>query len=84
MPDFYQPGPSVSPKRAIGHLRALYARTCLACGQREPHVRLTVDHIVPRSMGGTNSLDNLQLLCRTCNAAKGARIIDYRGAAATW
>jgi len=30
----------------------------------------TLDHIKPRSKGGTNDDDNLQLLCRRCNRAK--------------
>ena len=32
-----------------------------------------VDHILPRARGGQNTHDNLQLLCITCNAAKGAK-----------
>ena len=31
----------------------------------------TVDHIVPRLKGGTDHLDNLQLLCGACNSTKG-------------
>jgi 5-methylcytosine-specific restriction endonuclease McrA len=31
------------------------------------------DHIFPRSRGGQNTLDNLQLLCLTCNSQKGAK-----------
>jgi len=31
-----------------------------------------IDHIFPRARGGQNNLDNLQLLCITCNAQKGA------------
>lgn len=34
---------------------------------------VNVDHIVPRSMDGENSLDNLQLTHMPCNAAKGAQ-----------
>lgn len=34
---------------------------------------LTVDHIVPRYCGGTDDLDNLQILCRRDNSAKGIR-----------
>ena len=39
------------------------AGTCQACGQPGKHV----DHIVPRKLGGTDELSNLQLLCVQCN-----------------
>lgn len=56
--------------------RAVFARdghTCLACGTSD---RLTVDHILPVSKGGADDLDNLQTLCHSCNARKGARVED--------
>lgn len=34
--------------------------------------RLTIDHLVPRSLGGTNKLKNLGLSCATCNGRKGS------------
>ncbi|MGI9446309.1 MAG: HNH endonuclease [Pirellulales bacterium] len=34
---------------------------------------LHVDHITPRSKGGSNDLDNLQALCRACHLGKGNR-----------
>ena len=48
---------------------------CPACGKVGA---LTMDHIVPLSLGGSNAPDNLQPLCNRCNAKKGQRIIDYR------
>lgn len=35
---------------------------------------LTKDHIVPLKLGGDDSIENIQILCLRCNAAKGARI----------
>lgn len=34
----------------------------------------TVDHIVPLSLGGTDTLDNVQLTCKRCNSSKGKKI----------
>jgi len=31
---------------------------------------LTVDHVTPKSHGGSTTQDNIQLLCEPCNAAK--------------
>lgn len=50
-------------------------RRCLSCGSEK---RLTLDHIVPLSKGGTNRPDNLQTLCMPCNSKKGTKVIDYR------
>jgi hypothetical protein len=43
---------------------------CVVCGAES---RLTIDHIYPVSLGGTNDESNLQTLCRSCNSRKGAR-----------
>jgi 5-methylcytosine-specific restriction endonuclease McrA len=43
-------------------------KKCLVCGTLE---NLTVDHIIPRSKGGTNHIENLQTLCNDCNHKKG-------------
>ena len=38
-----------------------------------PFRNFTIDHIVPRARGGTDHMDNLQLLCNACNSLKGTR-----------
>ncbi|MDE0076494.1 MAG: HNH endonuclease [Caldilineaceae bacterium] len=38
---------------------------------------LEVDHIIARSVGGTDHLSNLQLLCGHCNRTKGHRGMEY-------
>jgi 5-methylcytosine-specific restriction endonuclease McrA len=63
--------------------------TCRACGIVEHAVKrqrggygyytqidgvyLSIDHIHPRSLGGSSEMNNLRVLCTRCNTAKGAR-----------
>jgi len=48
--------------------------TCRSCGRTpKDGVSLQVDHVVPRSKGGTDDPSNLQALCRKCNIGKSNR-----------
>lgn len=47
---------------------------CVMCGSPD---KLEVDHIEPRSLGGANTLDNLQTLCSDCHLAKTTRERNY-------
>lgn len=50
---------------------------CLAC--HDGYRRVERDHVVPITLGGSDSIDNLQPLCRSCNARKSNRSVeDYR------
>lgn len=53
--------------------------TCLCCGLKKGEgIQLQIDHIVPASLGGDHSLDNLQTLCSICNRHKKIDEIDFR------
>lgn len=56
-------------------LCAQYEYKCLCCRSA---AKLTIDHIVPLILGGVNTIDNLQPLCKPCNSRKGIKVIDYR------
>jgi len=42
---------------------------CRACGFKD-RLTLEIDHVKPRSLGGSDDLDNLQVLCSFCNNTK--------------
>jgi ATP adenylyltransferase len=53
---------------------------CELCGGHEDQVALHVDHIVPRSKGGPDDINNFQALCMTCNTNKlDTDDTDFRG-----
>ncbi len=55
--------------------RAVFARdrwVCQYCGSG--HGTLTVDHVIPRSKGGTSAWDNIVACCAPCNRRKGDRL----------
>lgn len=44
---------------------------CAICGSQEA---LEFDHIIPFSLGGSNTYRNVQLLCQDCNRTKSAHV----------
>ncbi|MFC9768982.1 HNH endonuclease [Rhodococcus jostii] len=58
------------PKQVRGEVYARDGHMCVACGSTDD---LSLDHIIPWSHGGPDSVDNFQTLCRPCNSKKGAR-----------
>jgi 5-methylcytosine-specific restriction endonuclease McrA len=60
--------------------RPVWVGKCLHCGSRlvlaadgEPLGPATVEHLLPRSAGGTDDLANLAIACARCNHEKGVR-----------
>jgi 5-methylcytosine-specific restriction endonuclease McrA len=70
-------GKSFTAKEWIA-LKEYYNHTCLACGRKEPEIKLTPDHVIPLGPPGTGEISNIQPLCISCNSAKGAQMVDYR------
>jgi hypothetical protein len=50
-------------------------KRCRDCGKPLTWLNFTVDHVKPHSKGGTTSIKNAALVCRSCNSRKGNRKI---------
>lgn len=63
---------------------------CRYCGACAPDVKLTVDHVIPVALGGSDDPTNLVAACRECNAGKSATnpdaalVADVRADALRW
>lgn len=44
---------------------------CWYCGKEVEPSKLTKDHVFPRSKGGDNDMDNIIMVCKSCNSSKG-------------
>jgi 5-methylcytosine-specific restriction endonuclease McrA len=53
--------------------------TCQYCGMQPGGEELTIDHVVPRSQGGTSTWDNCVLSCIDCNKRKADRTPKQAG-----
>ena len=47
--------------------------TCQYCGAQPGSAELTLDHVVPRALGGVSSWENCVLACMACNKRKADR-----------
>lgn len=50
--------------------------TCRYCGAAAPDAKLTVDHVIPTALGGTDEPSNLVAACADCNAGKSSSTPD--------
>ena len=54
-------------------------RRCVYCGNEYRYDELEIEHMIPKSLGGSDNIRNCQLACRSCNKAKGTMPdIDFR------
>ena len=65
------------PKRRVRFSRHnIFARdknTCQYCGKKFLRLDLNLDHIIPRSQGGTSTWENVVCSCHQCNRKKGGK-----------
>ncbi len=65
------------PKRHVRYSRVnVFTRdkfTCQYCGMCPPRSELNLDHVVPRSLGGRTTWENVVCSCVACNRRKGGR-----------
>ena len=64
--------------RKLGHnlsvdevLALMSNNVCPYCNKQIPPLDFSIDHKIPKNRGGTNSLNNLHLVCIKCNKVKG-------------
>jgi len=52
---------------------------CYICGWLLSFDEATLDHVVPKSLGGKNELNNLEICCAKCNHKKADRLLKNNG-----
>ncbi len=71
------------PKATIKFNRKnIFARDknrCQYCGKKVPTSELSLDHVIPRTQGGTSSWKNIVCACTNCNKHKGGRRPEEAG-----
>ncbi len=71
------------PKRHVRFSRMnIYARDnhiCQYCGRSIVRNEINLDHVIPRSKGGTSTWENVVCCCYSCNRKKGGRTPEQAG-----
>lgn len=61
----------------LGEWENLKAQYNWACPNCKKQIELVRDHIIPLAKGGSDNIENIQPLCRSCNAKKHITIFKY-------
>jgi 5-methylcytosine-specific restriction endonuclease McrA len=56
------------------YLLEKFNRTCVYCGKK--NLPLEIDHVIPKSKGGSDRVSNLTLACHSCNQTKGKLFVE--------
>jgi 5-methylcytosine-specific restriction endonuclease McrA len=70
---------AVPPRRVKFSRRNIFERdrfSCQYCDRTPVRSELSIDHVVPRSRGGSHTWDNVVAACRPCNVRKRDRLLD--------
>jgi 5-methylcytosine-specific restriction endonuclease McrA len=54
----------------------LYGRICMYCGLDLSNISVHLDHIIPKSKGGVDTIGNRALACKYCNMAKHTNSLE--------
>ncbi|MFQ5743268.1 MAG: HNH endonuclease [Acidobacteriota bacterium] len=71
------PRPTIKFTRSNIYLRDRYR--CQYCGRRGRAGELNIDHLIPRSRGGTSNWENVVVACVACNRRKGNHLPEEVG-----
>lgn len=55
-------------------MKKMFDYRCVQCSRQEPDIELVKDHVHQIYQGGCDCIVNIQPLCRSCNAERGAAI----------
>ena len=58
-------------KPTVSYMYKRYKGVCQICGEQKPAKEMSVEHILPKSLHGTNDDYNLTLTCKPCNNKRG-------------
>lgn len=58
--------------------KGLMESTCRYCLRQFKVDELTIEHVIPLSLGGNNELPNIDLACKPCNMQKGKEAFEFR------